>query len=154
MVARAVLLDAGPLGLTTNPKPSPSNLACSAWLQSLIEAGVRVIVPEIADNEVRRELLRANKINGLALLDTLTESLDYLPLTTAAMRRAAKLWADARQSGQPTAGDNTIDGDVILAAQALSLGVDDYVIATTNVGHLSRFAPAQLWNEIVPTAAD
>lgn len=114
-----------------NRKPSPLNLACSAWLQSLIEAGVRVIVPEIADYEVRRELLRANKINGLAMLDTLTESLDYLPLTTSAMRRAAKLWADARQSGQPTAGDNTIDGDVILAAQALSLGVDDYVIATS-----------------------
>lgn len=65
MVTRVVLLDAGPLGLATNPKPSPSNLACSAWLQSLIEAGVRVIVPEIADFEVRRELLRANKINGL-----------------------------------------------------------------------------------------
>ena len=137
-----------------NRKPSPLNLACSAWLQSLIEAGVRVIVPEIADYEVRRELLRANKVKGLALLDTLTDSLDYLPLTTSAMRRAAKLWADARQSGQPTAGDNTIDGDVILAAQALSLGVDDYVIATTNVCHLSRFAPAQLWNEIVPFAAD
>ena len=75
----------------------------------MIESGVRVIVPEIADYEVRRELLRANKVNGLALLDTLTESLDYLPLTTAAMRRAARLWADARQSGQPTAGDNTID---------------------------------------------
>lgn len=154
MVSRVVLLDAGPLGLATNPKPSPRNLACSAWLQSLIEAGVRVIVPEIADYEVRRELLRANKVNGLALLDTLTESLDYLPLTTAAMRRAARLWADARQSGQPTAGDNTIDGDVILAAQALSLGVDDYVVATTNVGHLSRFAPAQLWNEIEPPTAD
>ncbi|MEK6262814.1 MAG: nuclease [Planctomycetota bacterium] len=109
-------------------------------------------MPEIADYEVRRELLRANKVNGLALLDTLTESLDYLPLTTAVMRRAARLWADARQSGQPT--DNTIDGDVILAAQALSLGVDDYVVATTNVGHLSRFAPDQLWNEIEPPAAD
>ena len=53
-------------------------MACSAWLQSLIEAGVRVIVPEIADYEVRRELLRANKVHGLALLDTLAESLDYL----------------------------------------------------------------------------
>ena len=77
----------------------------------------------------------------------------YAPSLKQAGPPAAKLWADARQSGQPTAGDNTIDGDVILAAQALSLGVDDYVIATTNVGHLSRFAPAQLWNEIVPPTA-
>ena len=148
MVSRIVLLDAGPLGLVSNPKPSRQNLACSAWLQSLLESGVRVIVPEIADYEVRRELLRANKQPGLAMLDTLTESLDYLPLTTPAMRQAARLWADARQSGQPTASDNTIDGDVILAAQAQSLGVADFVIATTNVGHLSRFVPAQLWTEI------
>ncbi len=154
MVSRVVLLDSGPLGLATNPKPSPNNLACSEWLQSLIEARIRVVVPEIADYEVRRELLRASKFNGLALLDTLAESLEYLPLTTSTMRRAARLWADACQSGQPTAGDNTIDADVILAAQAMSLEVDDYVIATTNVGHLSRFAPAQLWSELLRPAVD
>ena len=27
------------------------------------------------------------------------------------------------------------------------LGVPDVVTATTNVGHLSRFAPAELWDE-------
>ena len=150
MVSRIVLLDAGPLGLVSNPKPSQQNLACAAWLQRLLESGVRVIVPEIADYEVRRELLRANKQPGLMLLDTLAEALDYLPLSTAAMRQAARLWASARQSGQPTASDNTIDGDVILAAQAQSLDVSDLVIATTNVGHLSRFVPAQLWTEIEP----
>lgn len=150
MVSRVVVLDTGPLGLVSNPKPSPQNLACAAWLQRLLELGVRVILPEIADYEVRRELLRANKQPGLMLLDTLAETLDYLPLTTAAMRQAARLWASARQSGQPTASDNTIDGDVILAAQALSLDVSDLVIATTNVGHLSRFVPAQLWTEIEP----
>ena len=150
MVSRVVVLDTGPLGLVSNPKPSPQNLACAAWLQRLLESGVRVILPEIADYEVRRELLRANKQPGLMLLDTLAETLDYLPLTTAAMRQAARLWASARQSGQPTASDNTIDGDVILAAQAQSLDVSDLVIATTNVGHLSRFVPAQLWTEIEP----
>ena len=39
-------------------------------------------------------------------------------------------------------------GLVILAAQAKTLGVPDVVIATTNVGHLSRFAPAELWQDI------
>ena len=34
---------------------------------------------------------------------------------------------------------------MILAAQAITLGATDVVIATTNVGHLSRFAPATLW---------
>lgn len=151
MVASVVLLDAGPLGLVTNPNPSPQALACTQWLRELVLAGTRVIVPEIADYEVRRELLRANKPRGLALLDTLGNKAEFLPITTSAMREAARLWALARQQGQPTAGDKTIDGDMILAGQSLMLGVPDLVIATTNVGHLSRFVPAELWTSITPS---
>ena len=77
-------------------------------------------------------------------------TLEYLPLTTAGMRRAAELWAHARQQGQPTAGDNTIDGDRILAAQALTLGTPDVVSAATNVGHLARFVAAELWQNVLP----
>jgi predicted nucleic acid-binding protein len=105
-------------------------------------------VPEIADYEVRRELLRAEKFQGLARLDALATRLEYLPLTTAAMRQAALFWAKARQQGQPTASDEALDGDVILAAQAITLGEPDVVIATTNVGHLSRFAPAAVWQSV------
>ena len=147
-MSQVVLLDAGPLGLVTNPRRSPPSVACAQWLQALVARGSRVIVPEIADYEVRRELLRANKMEGLARLDALVGLLEYLPLTTAAMRQAALFWARARQQGQPTADDKALDGDVILAAQAITLGVMDIVIATTNVGHLSRFAPAALWPNI------
>jgi predicted nucleic acid-binding protein len=143
-----VLLDAGPLGLVTNPRRSPRSAACAQWLQTLIAAGARVIVPEIADYEVRRELLRAGKSKGVAKLDALARALEYLPLTTAAMRQAALFWAQARQQGRPTASDKAIDGDVILAAQAVTLGAPAVVIATTNVGHLSRFAPAELWQNV------
>jgi predicted nucleic acid-binding protein len=141
-------LDAGPIGLVTNPKLSPESTLCTRWLQALIISDTRVIIPEIADYEVRRELLRANKVKGIARLDELANSLEYLPITTAAMRQAAMFWAQARQQGQPTAGDKTIDSDMILAAQATTLDVVDVVIATTNVGHLSRFAPADLWRNI------
>ena len=147
-MSQVVLLDAGPFGLVTNPRRSPQSVACAQWLQALAARGSRVIVPEIADYEVRRELLRANKMEGLARLDALVGLLEYLPLTTAAMRQAALFWAQARQQGQPTADDKALDGDVILAAQAITLGVMDIVIATTNVGHLSRFAPAALWPDI------
>jgi predicted nucleic acid-binding protein len=147
-VSLTILLDTGPLGLVTNPKPSPQSLDCAQWLQAMVGKGCRVLVPEMADYELRRELIRANKQQGLARLDGLAEMLEYLPLTTAAMRQAAMLWAQARQQGQPTAGDRMIDGDVILAAQALAIGVDDCVIATTNVGHLSRYCLADLWQNI------
>lgn len=148
MVSQIVLLDTGPLGLVTNPRRSPQSVACAQWLQALVAHGIRVIVPEIADYEVRRELLRAKREQGLARLDALANRLEYLSLTTAAMRQAAVFWAQARQQGQPTADEKALDGDVILAAQAMTLGVADMVIATTNVGHLSRFAPAALWPDL------
>lgn len=141
-------MDAGPIGLVTNPKLSPESTLCTRWLQTLITSNIRVIIPEIADYEVRRELLRANKVRGIARLDELANLVEYLPITTAAMRQAAMFWAQARQQGQPTAGDKTIDSDMILAAQATTLDVVDVVIATTNVGHLSRFATADLWQNI------
>ncbi len=148
-MTRAVLLDSAPLGLLTAPPRRPQALACSQWLAGLIAAGVRIIVPEITDYELRRKLLRTAHAASLRRLDALAQATEYLPLTTAAMRKAAELWALARQQGQPTAGDNTIDADMILAAQALTLGAPA-VVATTNVGHLARFVSAELWQNVHP----
>jgi predicted nucleic acid-binding protein len=147
-VSRTIVLDTGPLGLVTNPKQSPQSLACAQWLQALISSGARVILPEISDYEVRRELLRAQKLKGIERLDALAGLLQYLPLSTAAMRQAAILWAKARQQGQPTAADKALDGDVILAGQAITLEAPGVLIATTNVAHLSRFVPSELWQNI------
>ncbi|WP_373527120.1 nuclease [Nostoc sp.] len=150
-MSQIILLNAGPIGLITNPKLSAESLACTQWLQTLVSSGSRVIIPEIADYEVRRELLRANKVKGIARLDELSQLLEYLPITTTAMRQAALLWAEARQQGQPTAGDKTIDGDIILVAQALTIIGGDVAIATTNISHLSRFITADLWQNIKTT---
>ena len=65
------MLDAGPLGLVTNPNLSPQSLACARWMQALVTSGARVVLPEISDYEVRRELLRAQKRKGLERLDAL-----------------------------------------------------------------------------------
>ena len=40
---------------------------------------------------------------------------------------------------------------MILAGQAAALGLSDLVIATTNVGHLARFVPAELWQNVGPS---
>lgn len=120
------------------------------WAQVVVTAGYRLVVPEIADYEVRRELLRAEKPAGLSRLDGLKEIFDYLPLTTESMQLAARLWAEARNVGWPTAADPALDSDVILAAQALVLAQREagIVIATTNPDHLERYAPARLWRAI------
>lgn len=108
-------------------------------------------MPEISDYEVRRELIRARKQKGIQRLDALAALLEYLPLSTESMREAALLWAQARQQGMPTAADKALDGDVILAAQAVTLRAREVMIATTNVGHLSRLTPAGLWQDILPS---
>lgn len=118
---RVIVLDTGPVGMITNPNAAGVNRECYQWLESLILQGTRVWVPEIADYEVRRELLRANKVRGLARLDLLKNSIGYLPLSTATMLQAAELWAQARRNGRPTADPKALDCDVILAAQALGV---------------------------------
>ena len=147
-MSRAIVLDSGPLGLVTNPGGSKEAAACGQWLLNVASGGATVMVPEIADYEVRRELLRARRTAGIARLDALIKQVEYLALTTSAMRQAATFWAKARQQGRPTAADPALDGDVILAAQAATLGRVEVIVATTNVRHLSRFVPAELWSDI------
>lgn len=145
----AVILDTGPLGVLSHPKDPPPVHACRNWAAALKRAGRRVIVPEIGDYELRRELLRRASRRSLAILDALTVQYECLPLTTAAIRLAAEFWAQARRGGYPSASDADLDGDVIIAAQAATLG-GPVIVATGNVGHLARFVPADIWQNIVP----
>jgi hypothetical protein len=135
-----VLLDAGPLGMITNPESSPVTEAFIDWLANLVSQGVEVVIPEIADYEVRHELPRAGKDRGLGRLDALKGILGYAPITTAVMLKAAEFWATARRAGRQSADDASLDADVTLAAQAMASDGDQTVIATTNVRHLELFS--------------
>lgn len=57
------------------------------------------------------------------------------------MRKAAELWAWVRNQGQATASKDSLDGDVVLAAQAIFQldKFDEVAIVTTNFKHISRF---------------
>ena len=149
---RLVVLDAGPLGLVANPKGRPRAVQCRQWARDLLAAGVRVVVSEIADYEIRRELLRRGATASLQRLDQVKAGLEYDPITTAVMLRAAELWAAVRRAGRPTAPPEALDGDCLLVAQALlAAGPGDVVtVATDNVGHLARFVDARPWETIAP----
>ena len=151
-MSRHILLDSSPLGLLSNPARTLDVIAITQWSASCIAGGHYLYVPEVIDYELRRELLRAGKSRGIAKLDSFKATLLYLPITTAAMLRAADLWATARRSGIPTGDPKKLDIDVILAAQALTLAVPaaDVIIATSNVSHISRFVAADLWTNITP----
>jgi predicted nucleic acid-binding protein len=140
------MLDSSPLSLLCHPNPTAAGvIEINLWLQSLLAAGAEIFIPEIADYEVRRELLRAGKQKSLRRLGLLIGTLHYVPISTAHMNRAAELWAGARNRGIPTAPPEALDGDVILAAQAESTAA---VVATANVTHLSRFVSAKHWRDI------
>jgi predicted nucleic acid-binding protein len=147
---RIIVLDSGPLGMVTNPKAKGIPLDCQIWLKLLLGRGEQIVIPEIADYEVRRELLRAGLLKSVHRLDNLKQTLEYIPIQTDTILLAANLWAEARKTGQPTADPKALDGDVILAAQASLLcnETTEAIVATTNVAHLSRFITALDWRSI------
>jgi predicted nucleic acid-binding protein len=147
-----ICLDSAPTSLLSLPARTPEVRAITQWAANCDAAGHTIVVPEIVDYEVRRELIRSGKTASITELNNLKQDFVYLPLTTSAMLMAADLWASVRQQGKPTAADENIDVDVILAAQALTLGVpvNDIVVATVNVRHLSLFLTAEPWTNIVP----
>ena len=139
------LLDASILGAVTNPKTNNLTVReCQLWFDRCLEKSTIFVLPEIADYEIRRELIRANRLR-----QRLKSILQYQPIDTQTMLLAAQLWAESRQRGTHTCDPRELDGDVILAAQAKQLEALGYeiIIVTTNVGHLSQFVMAKLWQD-------
>lgn len=147
-----IVLDSGPLGLLSNPTPRGLANEAREWALAHVAIDTDIVLPEIADYEVRRELIRSGRTEGVKRLDELCAGLSYAPLSTAIMHDAAALWAEARNRGHPTAHHAALDGDVLLAAQSRRLAAaapgESVVVATTNVAHLERFVDAMPWADI------
>ena len=138
-MASRIVLDTGPLGRICHPRP---NREIADWLERLLREGAIVYIPEIADYEVRRELIRAGLQESVNRLDRLKSVLNYLPINTDVMLKAAELWAQARNRGSPTADPKALDADVILAASAEAV---DGIVIPDNIGHLNLFVEARHW---------
>jgi predicted nucleic acid-binding protein len=102
-----------------------------------------LLLSEVADYELRRELLRLGSHKSVARLDELTRELRYLPTATATWRTAARLWADLRRSGRVT-GDG-LDGDLLIAAQALE---EVAGVITFNEKHFENVVEARSWASV------
>jgi len=147
----AVALDSNTPGLLVHPKREGEPKACRVWARAMLRAGWEIAIPEIADCERRRELLRIGSHGSIARLNFAKRSNCFLALTSPAILLAAELWADTRREGAPTTGPDRLDIDVILAAQVqlYATALDTAVIlATTKVRHLVRFVDARTWQDI------
>jgi len=153
-----IILDAYPLGnAVIAPAPpgatSSSSQQCRQWMTDCEKAGSILLVPAIAYYEEVREMEMRQAARQIARLQNFCfDPARFIPLTTEHLSAAAKLWGQIRRSGQPTADRHGLDGDAILAAQTLSLGlgIDQYIVATRNAKHLVRFGlPAAEWQQII-----
>lgn len=143
-----ILLDSGPLGRLTHPNEAYAAPVVE-WLRAVTVDCTFVRISQVADYEVRRELIRAGHIRSVTRLNRAGDRLGLAPVTAQAWLKAAELWAVARRVGQPTADDRDLDADVILAATALTYPTSEPVIvATDNARHLARFCDARHWTEI------
>lgn len=141
-MSKPILLDTGPLGMAAHPRPSRE---FAIWYRGLLRSGRLLLIPEIADYELRRNLILEGMVTSIDRLNQLKTALDYLPITTDIMLRAAEFWAEARKRGRPPASPKALDGDAILAAQAEQV---DGIVATDNVKHLELFVEAANWESI------
>jgi predicted nucleic acid-binding protein len=151
-VAKLVFLDSEPLWLACKPAGLAIADACRTWLYTLEMTGVQILVPEIVDYEVRRELIRRGATAGLRRLDGFLGRFNLLPLDRPALLRAAELWAHLRNTGVPTADRHALDADAILVGQAQTAAApgDVVIVATSNIRHFGRFPgiDARPWTTI------
>ena len=155
-MTKTVLLDSGPLGVIAHPNPKEAGRRCQEWAARVRQQGATLLVPDVADYEVRRSFLKTNAVRSLGRLDTLRLDFGSAPVTPDVWRKAAELWAVARLAGLPTAPDYALDADVILAALAhvMSATGANVWIATANIGHLARlYEKCDEWQNITPLKA-
>lgn len=126
---------------------------CHQWVDDCEAAGHRILIPAISYYEALRELEQRQAVSQIARLRTFClDPRRFLALETAHLELAAQLWGHARRTGRQTADPLSLDADVILAAQVLSLGIaaPNLVVATTNPAHLVRYVHADDWTNIQP----
>jgi predicted nucleic acid-binding protein len=136
-----LLLDTAVVGEICHPRKYDD---VRAWF-ARAAAAHEMLLSEVADYELRRELLRIDSRRSLDRLDELTRELRYIPVTTATWRAAARLWALQRKAGRVTAAEGGLDGDVLIAAQALA---ENAVIVTPNTRHFDSIVRAVTWQEV------
>jgi predicted nucleic acid-binding protein len=146
-----LLLDSNILACVVRPEVAENRQVAHAIATFLGNAQFALFVPEVIDYELRRKLLHLGQHQhqarkwareALALLDELVE-VGYIPLTTGAMRLAAELWAKTRAEGRLRGTEDSLDVDVILAAQARQVGGQ---VVTMNEKHFRGLVEVFDWS--------
>ena len=112
-----VILDSGVLHTLVSTSKVKEVTDCQDWFYYLLSRSALVVTSSLCNYEVKRELIRRNKVEEINNLNQLKALIDFLPVDDPTLELAAELWAEARNQGLPTADDNRLDADVIICAQ-------------------------------------
>ena len=134
-----LLVDTGVLGQIVHPRKFVDVRARLPGIASAHD----ILVSEVCDYELRRELLRIDSRRSLRRLDELGRELRYVTISTSTWRVAARLWAATRRAGAPT-GDG-LDADLLVAAQAIE---ERAVVVTDNPKHFEGLVGTTRWSDV------
>lgn len=150
-----VLIDTNILGKLCHPHAPSNKPVVDAFEIALLSNKYLFLIPEIVDYELRRKYLhqiyssntQLNNFgkNCLSNLDVFCNPINFLPLNTNAMKKAADLWGNARAIGKGTSSPTSLDADVILAGQAIEA---NGIVLTENVKHLSVYVNTLTWQNL------
>ncbi|MDJ0742465.1 MAG: hypothetical protein QNJ32_03770 [Xenococcaceae cyanobacterium MO_167.B27] len=135
---RIILLDTGVLGKICHKKLDNNITKVLNYLQQE-KIGLRVA--EISDYELRRNFLLESLDKSIGKLNKFRKTDRLLFFDTETMIIASEIWAEIRKQGNPTENKDSLDGDVILAAQACQLKeyYEEVIILTTNAKDIAKF---------------
>ncbi len=145
-----LLLDSSILICAIRPEVGENKPVAETILHLLEDPYLDICVPEIVDYELRRKLLHMGHYQrqarrwareALVLLDKFG-STGFLPLTAGTLKMAAALWAQTRSQGQLRGPEESLDVDVILAAQARQTGGQ---VVTMNDKHFTGLVGVFDW---------
>lgn len=134
-----LLLDTSVLGRVCHPR---KHLDVRAWfLRAALDH--EMLLSEVADYELRRELIRIGSKRSIQRLDELTREIQYVPMTTATWRTAARLWAEQRNAGRLIGSG--LDADLLIATQARE---EAAAVVTLNVKHFTGLVDVFSWESV------
>lgn len=151
-----IFLDTNILGKLSNPNAHADAIQCKVWFERLLARGVYFVSSELCFYELKRSLIlsvkQGNDAEGLAQANNLRQLIDVLIVDEEVANMAAEIWSISRLQGTPTAANNSLDIDIIIAAH-WPLLVNQFpgryiVVSTTNIKHLRLFTEAEEWQNI------
>ncbi len=102
--------------------------------QQALRNNSKILISPIVFYEVMRFFYHKKAVKEINFLLKLVDKLYWIDTNYNTWDKGAKIWAQARSIGRPTADEKSLDADVLIAAQAKE---HNAVVVTKNTKHFT-----------------